>query len=530
MNNSTSRRAWRPEKIAIIGAGISGLLACKHVIEKGFEPVVFEARNDVGGVWSCTIESTKLQNPKGYFQFSDFPWPSSVEETFPDHNQVLDYLKSYALHFDLIPFIKFNSRVLAIDYMSDDDLDMRSNWYLWGGTGAAFSPKGKWNVVVEDALHPLNPPKVYKVDFVLLCIGRFSDLPYMPEFWRGEGQVSEEMLKFNGVVIHSMDYAAMDRIEARKLVENKRVAIVGFQKSALDIAVELAQLNGVKNPCTLVLRRAHWSGPENLVRFSFRHFNRFSEFMVHKPTQGLLLCFLVFILSPLRWIFSKMAEWYLRWIYPLKKYDIVPTHSFLEQIYSCRFMVMPDQFYRKVQEGSLLLRKSRVSALSGDSLVLADGKPPVSADVVILATGYKSDEKIANMFTSVHFKKCIMGSSSPFYRECIHPRIPQLAIMGYSESPATIFTFEMRVKWVAHFLAGKFRLPAVAAMEEEGRKWEENARRYSGGSYKRSCVGVMLQIYCNDEICRDIGCSPMRKKWFLPELFTCYHPHDYANV
>ena len=63
---------------------------------------VFEAQSGIGGVWSKTIDSTKLQTPKHVYQFSDFAWPHSVRETFPDHNQAMEYIKSYAMHFNIL--------------------------------------------------------------------------------------------------------------------------------------------------------------------------------------------------------------------------------------------------------------------------------------------------------------------------------------------------------------------------------------------------------------------------------------------
>ena len=78
-----------------------------------------------------------------------------------------------------------------------------------------------------------------QVDFVILCVGKYSDIPNMPKFEEGKGP---EM--FQGKVMHSMEYANMENDKARNLIKGKRVTLVGFKKAALDIPTECSRTNG----------------------------------------------------------------------------------------------------------------------------------------------------------------------------------------------------------------------------------------------------------------------------------------------
>ena len=75
-------------------------------------------------------------------------------------------------------------------------------------------------------------------EFVVVCTGKFGDVPRIPTFPANKGP---EL--FKGKVMHSMDYCKLNKEEASHLLRGKKVAVIGYKKSAIDLALESALAN-----------------------------------------------------------------------------------------------------------------------------------------------------------------------------------------------------------------------------------------------------------------------------------------------
>ena len=138
--------------VCIIGAGMTGLCACKHLLQHGFKPTVLEARDCIGGIWRHTCAITKLQTSRDGYQFSDFPWPAGTPSN-PRNDQVIQYFESYATKFHIEDRIRFNCKVVEIRSRMAESADCTG---LWGSNGEAFTSDreedgGKvWQVRVQN--------------------------------------------------------------------------------------------------------------------------------------------------------------------------------------------------------------------------------------------------------------------------------------------------------------------------------------------------------------------------------------------
>ncbi|KAK8961513.1 putative flavin-containing monooxygenase 1 [Platanthera guangdongensis] len=316
------------------------------------------------------------------------------------------------------------------------------------------------------------------MNFVILCIGRSSGLPKIPTFPKNEGPEI-----FNGKVIHSMDYSNMDSTAAAELIKGKRIVIIGYLKSALDLASDCADINEV-----------------DLLKVCGKLLNENTS--------------------------------------PQKAWDDTRV-QFLRGIIVGLYDAFPENFYDKVEDGRIILKPSKTFKFCKFG-VLAEGEAkPIEADLVIYGTGFNGDQKIRDIFVSPRFQTIVARTDAiiPLYRynttqrECIHPQIPQLGIIGYSDSISNLYTSEMKARWLACFLDDGFILPSRKDMEKNISEWDKFFKKYSGSSsryYRRSCINSVHTWY-NDQLCKDMGCNPRRKKGFFTDLFIPYGPSDYAT-
>jgi dimethylaniline monooxygenase (N-oxide forming) len=205
----------------IIGAGSSGIAACKAFHEKGLPFVCYEKSDRVGGNWvfenkngmSACYRGLCINTSKRRMEYSDYPMPDAYPD-FPGHAQIAEYFERYVDHFGFRDHIRFETSVER-----------------------AVRDGGKWRVT-------LSTGEERSFDALAISNGHHWD-PRWPEP-RFEG-------RFDGVEMHSHGY-----IDAEPF-RGKHVVVVGMGNSAMDIAVESSETAA---RTMLSARRGVWVFPK----------------------------------------------------------------------------------------------------------------------------------------------------------------------------------------------------------------------------------------------------------------------------
>lgn len=185
--------------VAVIGAGAAGLCAAKHLKAEGVDVTVFEIGTKIGGLWvyendnglSPAYKSLHVNSEAAVTAYKDHPFPPG-SPLYPDHRQMTRYLEDYASRFEIVPLIRFGSKVAEVRR-----LDSRWRVRLEGGETAMF-------------------------DSVVVASGHQS-VPRHPDFARD----------FSGEYLHAHSYRVPERFA------DKDVLVVGVGNSACDIAADI---------------------------------------------------------------------------------------------------------------------------------------------------------------------------------------------------------------------------------------------------------------------------------------------------
>ncbi|KAL3779630.1 hypothetical protein ACHAW5_000596 [Stephanodiscus triporus] len=258
-------------EVAVIGAGCSGLVAARQLIQAGLRPTIFEVAKTVGGAWTPSSSSmlttqtpapsssapappphapSEDQNAVGIrstsadhrrhnhpaskmwkgmstnlskytCRFSDWPW-SDDASIFPSVEEMHDYLESYAAaYLSSSCDFQFECNVFNVEQLvcSSSSQDSTNNY------------KVEWTDLKTKTTH--------RRDFggVVVATG-FFHTPRWPSFLTkqiGSGQKSKS---FGGNIkpqlMHSSEY------RSHHSFRGKKVAVVGSSFSALEIASDLS--------------------------------------------------------------------------------------------------------------------------------------------------------------------------------------------------------------------------------------------------------------------------------------------------
>src|SRR3954452_2200082 len=113
-------RLQQGARIAIVGAGPSGIVAAKQALDAGFDVTVFEAADDLGGQWHTTAAHSGVwpgmhtNTSRAMTAFSDLPAPEA-HPLHPAAEQVQAYLAAYADAFGVARRVRLGTPVGCVE-------------------------------------------------------------------------------------------------------------------------------------------------------------------------------------------------------------------------------------------------------------------------------------------------------------------------------------------------------------------------------------------------------------------------------
>ena len=440
MNTSTNKK-----RVCIIGAGPRGLVTARHLSNvQDLEVVVFESKDDVGGIWyykemnaadsrfeehKKTDNYFKLHNcfsgsmyetlttnlPYFYMEYKDLAM-MDVDENFPQFLKVSDYKKyldAYAAKFDLKKMIKFQTLVKSVRLYKNLTEEEKSK---------AQDPRKFLVTTIDSEGHSLTVnEKHYDFDYIVVTSGQYS-LPYIPEIPNIEN--------FKGNILHCKDF----RTPNSEIFKKKKILVVGGGFSAQDMLLQF---------------------------FSKDNHQR------EEDCEKLIVC-------STRVAHIKEAE------------DFAPF----------------------IANGKLSFHQGRVAKIKEPNIACFSDGSEEEIDTILYATGYSFkfpffDYEKDKIIT--HDEKEHRGAFfGPVYKKLIAIREPEVFFVGYLEMTLLVHIVpELQALVVKYLIEGKLKVPSKEEMEKSFNEEVEEHMRHVGDLahfYKTNLTGPFPNMKNSDEM------------------------------
>ena len=392
-------------KVCVVGAGVSGLVALKELLQEGHRVTCLEKEAEIGGTFASGVayNDMRLTVSQYFMAYSSLPPPLEQPRYHWTREEYLAYLRAFCDRFALKKHIRCNAPVGAIHRRSD----------------------GSFGVEVRQGSKTVTE----SFDAVAICKGPFrSTSPRMPILAGAE--------TFAGDIVHTATY------KDAAAFKGKRVVCIGMGETAADVTKQISE---VASQCWLSMR----SYPHLLARRPYGQ---------SEPND-------VFSARITLWLpHEQMLEAHQR--YRRTDQESSDPHRQLiaewhHKSGQGKFIQKNDEFVGNVLAGKIRVVPHAVQRVQDSTVFFADGTS-VEADVIMCCTGYEEGAIPEDWLADFN-----IPDVRQLFKHAFHPDLgPRFALIGWARPmqggvPACS---EMVSRYFALLCSDKRELPSASEM------------------------------------------------------------------
>ena len=289
----------------------------------------------------------------------------------------------------------------------------------------------------------------------------------------------------------------------------------------------------------LVFREAHWPVPRKLagvLPFKWGMLHRLTAALIPpgmKPSRGIR--WLHGMGRPIVWLFWRLVELLLRFQFKLdtkisRGRNLLPSRPVEIGCFGESTMVPRPGFTDLIRSGRVVAHRTEIDRYLESGIALADGDK-LDVDLVVFGTGWTNGYE----FLPSEQRTALGHDEDGFYlyRHMLHPDVPDLVFLGRASTFLSIVTYNVQARWLAELLAGRIELPDREAMLQEIDQTKRWKRSWMPFGAARSARVLLHMTNYHDELLRDFGARPYRKRGALAplkELLSPYQSSDYRDI